>query len=57
MIRINELEFAYVGSDFQLRVPQLAVENGSKTSIIGPSGSGKTTLLNLIAGISIMPPF
>lgn len=51
MIRISELEFAYAGSDFRLRVPELIVAHPSKVAMIGPSGSGKTTLLNLIAGI------
>jgi len=51
MIRIEDLRFRYGEGDFQLRIPELAVESGTTTAFIGPSGSGKTTLLNLIAGI------
>lgn len=51
MIRIEGLHFRYGEGDFQLRIPELAVESGTTTAFIGPSGSGKTTLLNLIAGI------
>ncbi len=51
MIRIEDLRFRYGEGDFQLRIPELAVEAGTTTAFIGPSGSGKTTLLNLIAGI------
>ena len=53
MITIEALEFRYAGSDFRLRVPELAVEKGAKAALIGPSGSGKTTLLNLMAGIAV----
>ena len=51
MIQITDLEFAYPGSDFRLRIPRLTIETGQTTALIGPSGSGKTTLLNLVAGI------
>ena len=51
MIQIEDLEFAYLQSDFCLRVPALSVERGRTVAIIGPSGCGKTTLLNLVAGI------
>ena len=51
MIEVRDLRFQYGQSDFQLRVPELTLEQGSTTAIIGPSGSGKTTLLHLIAGI------
>ena len=51
VIRITDLDFAYGGGDFQLRIPDLRVEHGATVAFIGPSGSGKTTLLNLVAGI------
>lgn len=53
MIQLNEIQFAYPGSDFRLQIPILEVETGRKTAIVGPSGSGKTTLLNLVAGIGV----
>ena len=45
MIRIENLEFGYAGSDFRLCVERFAVARGEAVAIIGPSGSGKTTLL------------
>ncbi len=53
MIDIKDIEFAYAGSDFRLRVPELTVSRGATVALIGPSGSGKTTILNLIAGILV----
>ncbi len=52
MIRIEDLEFEYAGSDFKLCIGRFTVERGEAVAIVGPSGSGKTTLLNLIAGIA-----
>ncbi|HUP77733.1 MAG TPA: ATP-binding cassette domain-containing protein, partial [Pirellula sp.] len=51
MIQVNDLEFNYGSSDFQLRIPELAIDQGEKVAIIGPSGFGKSTLLMLLAGI------
>lgn len=51
MIEVRDLEFRYGAGEFQLNVPELAIERASRTACIGPSGSGKTTLLNLVAGI------
>jgi putative ABC transport system ATP-binding protein len=53
VIRLDNLEFQYRGSDFFLRIAALTVESGSRAAVIGPSGSGKTTLLNLISGVSV----
>lgn len=51
MIEIKNLDFAYPGNSFALRVPNLSVASGEKVAVIGPSGIGKTTLLKIIAGI------
>ncbi|MBN2375142.1 MAG: ABC transporter ATP-binding protein [Sedimentisphaerales bacterium] len=53
MITIENLDFKYGQSDFDLRIDQLSIEPGSKVSFVGPSGLGKTTLLNLIGGILV----
>ncbi|MGB5966052.1 MAG: ABC transporter ATP-binding protein [Sulfurimonadaceae bacterium] len=52
MIRINNLHFSYMDSDFSLDIPTLSISKGESIAITGPSGSGKTTLLNLICGVS-----
>ncbi len=52
MIRIRDLAFAYPGTGFELRIPELDVRPGERVAVIGPSGSGKTTLLHLVAGIA-----
>ena len=39
----------YSETGFVLRVPELAIPDGSICAVIGPNGSGKTTLLNLLA--------
>jgi len=54
VIQVEELEFSYGQSDFQLRISNLLLKQGSKTALVGPSGCGKTTLLHLFAGI-ILP--
>ena len=51
MIEIQNLEFSWPKSTFDLRIESLQIPAGEKLAIIGPSGSGKTTLLNLLAGI------
>ena len=53
MLRISELKFRYQRGEFELRVPELTVQQGETVAIVGPSGSGKTTLLNLVAGIRL----
>ena len=51
MIEVADLEFAYPGQQFQLRIEQFSVAPGERAALIGPSGSGKSTLLHLLAGI------
>lgn len=51
MVRIDDLAFAYAGTDFRLAIGELSIEPGTAVAVTGPSGSGKTTLLHLIAGI------
>ena len=51
MIKLQQIDFSYPGSDFRLQVPRLDVADGECVAIIGASGSGKTTLLDLVAGI------
>jgi putative ABC transport system ATP-binding protein len=53
MIQIDDLQFQYRDSAFQLQVPDLHVQSGATIAVIGPSGSGKTTLLSLVAGILV----
>ncbi len=53
MIRIEDLEFDYAGSDFELCIGRFTVKRGEAVAIVGPSGSGKTTLLRLISGIEL----
>ncbi|MEZ6045304.1 MAG: ATP-binding cassette domain-containing protein [Planctomycetaceae bacterium] len=51
MLNINNLQFRYPESGFQLSLPTWSVPGGEQAALIGPSGSGKTTLLSLLAGI------
>ena len=51
MISVDNLEFRYPKSSFQLSIPDLKIKDGEKIAIIGSSGSGKTTLLNIFSGI------
>lgn len=53
-ITITQLEFAYPGASFRLRVPRLEVPEGGQFALLGPSGAGKTTLLRLMSGL-LMP--
>ncbi|WP_417380685.1 ABC transporter ATP-binding protein [Gimesia sp.] len=53
MIRLQQLQFRYPQSPFQLSIPQLEIKDKEKVAVIGPSGCGKTTLLNLISGILV----
>lgn len=49
-LAIHGLEFAWPGSDWALRLPELVLQPGDRLFLHGPSGTGKSTLLNLIAG-------
>jgi putative ABC transport system ATP-binding protein len=51
MIRVQQLQFNYPGTPFQLTIPDWELPDCSQTAIVGPSGSGKTTLLHLLSGI------
>lgn len=51
MIQVDELEFSYTQSEFQLVIPSLSVGLAESVAIIGPSGTGKSTLLKLVSGI------
>ena len=53
MISISNLKFSYPIGNFNLHIPDFAVDKHEKVAVIGPSGTGKTTLLNLIAGIIV----
>jgi putative ABC transport system ATP-binding protein len=53
MIALENIDFKYPDSDFQLQIDALSFQQGTRTAVIGPSGFGKTTLLNLISGISL----
>ena len=52
-IEIQDLEFRYPRSAFNLSIESLEIEPASQVAIVGPSGAGKTTLLNLISGIAL----
>ena len=51
MININNLNFLYPKSNFELAIEKLEIKNSEKVVFTGPSGCGKTTLLNLCSGI------
>jgi len=51
ILQIEDLKFWYPGKGFQLEIPNLKINKGSKVAILGKSGSGKTTLAHLISGI------
>jgi len=51
MVRITDLEFAYIGQPLLFKKINLQVKRNESWAVIGPSGCGKTTLLYLIAGL------
>lgn len=55
-IQVDQLQFTYAHSTFELSVDSMHVEPGEHVAIVGPSGCGKTTLLHLVAGILAAQP-
>ncbi len=51
MIRLDQVNKRYPGSDQVLKHVSFTIEQGSLAFVIGHSGAGKSTLLKLIAGI------
>ena len=50
VLKINNVTFAYPGSQPIIRDFSAKVLRGERIGLIGPNGSGKTTLLNLLCG-------
>jgi len=50
IIRLEQVDFSYNGSDMILRNIDVRIERGDKIAIVGYNGMGKTTLLRLLAG-------
>jgi len=50
VLKINNVSFAYPGSQPIIRDFSAKVLRGERIGLIGPNGSGKTTLLNLLCG-------
>lgn len=51
MIRLEQVEKAYLGAGPVLRGASLALDRGELGVLLGRSGSGKSTLLNIIAAL------
>jgi ABC-type lipoprotein export system ATPase subunit len=51
VIEVRDLQFAYPGGGFELRLGSLRVAAGESLALTGASGCGKTTLIHLLAGI------
>jgi ABC-type multidrug transport system fused ATPase/permease subunit len=50
IIRLDNVSFAYPGSQMILERISFSIKPGEKIAIVGPSGSGKSTLLKLLLG-------
>jgi NitT/TauT family transport system ATP-binding protein len=48
---LEEVSFAYDGTQAALTEASLHIEAGEFVCLVGPSGSGKSTILNLVAGL------
>ncbi len=51
LLDLSGLRYTWPGSDEEIRLPDLHINEGEKVFLYGPSGSGKSTLLALIGGL------
>lgn len=49
-IELKDIDLKYKGSNFDIFVPYMIINNKDKISITGKSGQGKTSVINLILG-------
>ncbi len=54
VLKVENLSFSYLDSDFLLNIESFALEQGKITAVIGTNGCGKSTLSHIIAGL--LPP-
>lgn len=54
ILSVQDVDYAYAGSDWRLHSTSFSVSKGEILGIIGPNGSGKSTLLKIASGI--LPP-
>ncbi len=50
-LQLNDVQYAWPGSDWRLEGISLTVQPGRIIGLIGPNGSGKSTLLKIAAGL------
>ena len=51
LLDLSGLRYTWPGSDEEIVLPDLHINEGEKVFLYGPSGSGKSTLLALIGGL------
>lgn len=51
LLDLSGLRYTWPGSDEEIALPDLHINEGEKVFLYGPSGSGKSTLLALIGGL------